>query len=253
VLCCTPTYALHLAQVAGQEQLDLRTSRVRVILVAGEAGGSIAATRARLEQLWPGARVLDHHGMTEVGPASYGCPARPGVLHLLESSFIAEILDPVSGAAVPPGQVGELILTPLGRFGSPLLRYRTGDLVKASPEPLCPCGSPDLALEGGILGRVDDMLLVRGVNIFPSAVEDIIRRQAGVVEYRARYDATRPLAELSLEIEPAPDCAEVPALVRRLESELEAAYHLRIPVAAVAPGTLPRFEMKARRWIRVVP
>lgn len=250
VLCCTPTYALHLAHVAAAEQLDLRASRVRVILVAGEAGGSIASTRARIEHLWPGAHVFDHHGMTEVGPASYGCPARPGVLHLLESGFIAEIIEPVSGQALPPGQVGELVLTPLGRVGSPLLRYRTGDLVKASPDPLCPCGSRDLALEGGILGRADDMLLVRGVNIFPSAVEDIIRRHPGVVEYRARYDAARPLAELTVQIEPAPDCADVSALVRRLESELEATYNLRIPVAAVAPGALPRFEMKAQRWIR---
>jgi len=251
VLCCTPTYALHLAQVATAEEIDLRASRVRVILVAGEAGGSIASTRARIERLWPGAQVFDHHGMTEVGPASYGCPARPGVLHLLETSFFVEVIETTSGQPVPAGQVGELVLTPLGRVGSPLLRYRTGDLVKVSPDRVCPCGSHDIALEGGILGRADDMLLVRGVNIFPSAVEDIIRRHSGVVEYRARYDVSRPLAELTIQIEPAPDCADVPALVRSLESELEARFNLRIPVAAVNPGTLPRFEMKAQRWIRV--
>jgi phenylacetate-CoA ligase len=251
VLCCTPTYALHLAEVAGKEGVDLRASQVRVILVAGEPGGSLPATRARIEALWPGAQVRDHHGMTEVGPVSYECPARPGVLHVIEASFIAEVVDPPTGQPVSPGQTGELVLTTLHRIGSPLLRYRTGDLVKAPAEGVCICGTSDHALEGGILGRADDMVLVRGVNIFPSAVEEIIRRCPGVVEYQVRFDASRPLAELSIQIEPAADCPDVRAVVKRVENELESTFHLRLPVAAVAPGTLPRFEMKARRWIKV--
>jgi phenylacetate-CoA ligase len=250
VLCCTPTYALHLAEVAAREEIDLRASKVRVILVAGEPGGSIPATRARLQLLWPGARVFDHHGMTEVGPVSYECPAHPGVLHILETSFIAEAIDPATGQPVPCGQIGELILTTLSRVGSPLLRYRTGDLVKASAASVCDCGTSDLALDGGILGRADDMVLVRGVNIFPSAVEEIIRRCAGVAEYQVRLNTTRPLVDLSIQVEPLPDCADTLALLRRVETELEAAYHLRFVVAAVPPGTLPRFEMKAQRWVR---
>ena len=130
VLCCTPTYALRLGEVAAETGVDLKRSAVRRIIVAGEPGGSIPATRARIEQLWPGARVFDHHGMTEVGPVTYECPAQPGVLHVIEAGYIAEIVEPTSGKPVAPGQVGELVLTTLGRVASPLLRYRTGDLVK---------------------------------------------------------------------------------------------------------------------------
>src|SRR5580692_1542419 len=131
VLCCTPTYAVRLAEVAAEEKIDLRDSRVRRIIVAGEPGGSVPAVRARLEQLWPGARVFDHHGMTETGPVTHECPARPGVLHVMESAYYAEIVDPMTGLPIGPGKPGELVLTPLGRTGSPLLRYRTGDVVRA--------------------------------------------------------------------------------------------------------------------------
>src|SRR5947208_13772592 len=120
VLCCTVTYAARLAEAAAEEGIDLRQSRVRRILVAGEAGGSIPSVRAKLEQLWPGARVFDHHGMTEVGPVTYECPAKPCRLHIMERAFIAEILDPKTLAPVPTGEPGELILTTLVRKSSPL-------------------------------------------------------------------------------------------------------------------------------------
>ena len=100
VLCCTPSYAMRLAEVAAAEKIDLTASPVKLIIVAGEPGGSIPATRARLAQLWPGARVFDHHGMTEVGPVSFECPARPGVLHVIETSYLAEIIDPATGREV---------------------------------------------------------------------------------------------------------------------------------------------------------
>jgi phenylacetate-CoA ligase len=254
VLCCTPTYAIHLAEIAAAEKIDLSKSCVRTLSVAGEPGGSIPATRQRLEQLWPGTRVYDHHGMTEVGPVSFECPVRPGVLHIMESSYFAEIIDPATGQVVERGQVGELVLTTLGRTGSPLLRYRTGDLVRcevrgAKGEIPCACGRHDLALPGGILGRTDDMVVVRGVNIFPSAVEEIIRACGGVAEYRVRVNRARALAELSVQIEPTPDCADAEALVCKLERAFESAFNLRVPVTMAAPGALPRFEMKARRWI----
>ena len=140
VLCCTPTYAIHLAQIAAEEEIDLRASNVRTIIVAGEPGGSIAGTRNQIEKLWPGARVMDHHGMTEVGPVSYGCLRRPGVLHVIESGYVAEVIDPATGA--PAGRQrasGELVLTNLGRTGSPLIRYRTGDLVRTAETALCAC------------------------------------------------------------------------------------------------------------------
>src|SRR5690606_21148071 len=104
----------------------------------GEPGGSVAATRRAIEAAWPGARVFDHHGMTEVGPVSYECPARPCVLHVIESAYLAEIVDPGTDAPVPPGEPGELVLTTLGRTSSPLIRYRTGDLVRGRTKP-CAC------------------------------------------------------------------------------------------------------------------
>src|SRR5438094_791018 len=135
VLCCTPTYALRLAEVAAEEKIDLHAARVRSIIVAGEPGGSIPALRARLQELWQGARIFDHHGMTETGPVTHECPKQPGVLHVLEPAYYAEVIDPVSAKPVAPGQRGELVLTTLGRTGSPLLRYRTGDLVQPVPQP----------------------------------------------------------------------------------------------------------------------
>lgn len=251
VLCCTPTYAQHLGEVVRERQLDLTRSRLRLIVVAGEAGGSIPATRARIENLWPGAKVFDHHGMTEVGPVTYQCPNQPGLLHVLESGYLAEILDPTTLKPCAPGGTGELALTTLDRLGSPLLRYRTGDLVKARIPGSCPCGSNELALEGGILGRADDMVVVRGVNVFPSVIEEILRTEPEVTEYRVTVDSRQPMVELSIDFETAPGCAGVPAIQKRLEGLFQTALNLRIPLKACQPGTLPRFEMKARRWVRL--
>ena len=253
VLCCTPTYAIRLAEVAATEKIETKTLGVKTIIVAGEPGGSIPAARAKLESLWPGARVFDHHGMTEVGPVTFECPKQPGVLHVIESAYYAEVMDPATGQ---PAQSGELILTTLGRVGSPLLRYRTGDLVKLGgrpstldPQP-CLCGRHNLALEGGILGRVDDMVIVRGVNVYPSAVEEIIRRFSDVAEYCVHVSGAAALVELRVEIEPSDFCRDESDLVVGVQRALETAFNLRIPVEAVAPGALPRFEMKARRWVK---
>ncbi len=251
VLCCTPTYAIHLAEIAAEEEIDLAASKVHTIVVAGEPGGSIAGTRNQIEKLWPGARVVDHHGMTEVGPVSYGCPKRSGVLHVIESGYIAEVVDPATGVALPRlGQSGELVLTNLGRAGSPLIRYRTGDIVETALDAVCECGTEDLALEGGILGRTDDMVVVRGVNVFPSAIEDILRADGGVAEYRVRITGNRGLVELSIEIEPEPHAANDPHLIHRIETALRNAFALRVPITLVPAQSLPRFEMKAKRWIR---
>jgi phenylacetate-CoA ligase len=250
VLCCTPTYALRLGEVAQEEGISLSESRVRVMVLAGEPGASIPATRARIESLWPGARVYDHHGMTETGPVSIPCPIRPGVLHILESGFLAEVIDPQTGHAAAPGETGELVLTNLGRTGSPLLRYRTGDIVKIATEVPCECGRYDLALEGGILGRADDMVIVRGVNIHPTAIEEIVRRFPNVAEYRVEIWTEREMQEIALFIEPTPDCAESPRLKTSIETALREAFHLRVPVTLAETGTLPRFELKAKRWIR---
>ncbi len=261
VLCCTPSYAVRLAEVAAAEKVDLRASPVRTIIVAGEPGGSIPATRRRLEQLWPGARVFDHHGMTETGPISHQCPAQAGVLHVIESAYLPEVVD-AAGIPVAPGEIGELVVTTLDRLASPLLRYRTGDLVRVAPPcsgglrppqtlpaAACACGCHDLALTGGILGRADDMLIVRGVNIFPSAVEDIMRGFAEIVEYQVTVDQPNGLPELSLLVELNADCPDAKTIVHRIQTSLHSAFNLRVPVSLAPAGSLPRFEMKASRWI----
>ncbi len=244
VLCCTPTYALHLAATARTEGLDLGRCRIRRIIVAGEPGGSLPATRARIAEAWPGAEVFDHHGMTEVGPVTYEVPGRPGTLAVMTRSFFAEVLDPATGAPVGAGETGELVLTTLRRAASPLIRYRTGDLVRAALPATSDLRSSTLWLTGGILGRVDDMVVVRGVNIYPSAVEQIVRGLDGIGEYRVTLDTGGAMSELAVEAETTPAVAD--ELARRLHQALS----LRVPVAAVADGSLPRSELKARRWIR---
>jgi phenylacetate-CoA ligase len=248
VVCCTPTYALRLAETAEAEHLDLAKSPVRALLVAGEPGGSIPATRQRIETAW-GARVFDHYGMTEIGSLGIECLEQPGGFHLLESECIAEILDPSTGEGVPAGREGELVLTNLGRKGGPLLRYRTGDRVVADPQP-CPCGSPYVRLRGGVLGRADDMLIVRGMNVYPSALEAIIRRfpEAGEFRILVRGPASSP-SELRVEVEPRP--GPVPAgLAQTLQDAIRNELLLRPEIVLVPTGSLPRGEMKAQRLWR---
>jgi phenylacetate-CoA ligase len=244
VVLCTPTYALHLAQFA--KEFGVEIQGLRAVIVAGEPGGSIPSTRARIEQEW-NARVFDHAGMTEIGPMAIECQSYPGGLHILEEDFYPEVIDPATGAAVPPGTLGELVLTNLGRVGSPLIRYRTGDLVRVDASA-CLCGSPWMRLEGGILGRTDDMIAVRGNNFYPAALENLLRRFGDVVEYRVTIDRSTPLAEMRLEIEPTPNADA--DLLQRISGAIRDELMFRAEVALVAAGALPRFEMKSQR-IRV--
>ena len=238
VLCCTPTYALHLAQAAAEEEIDLREASVKKIIVAGETGGSVPEVRQRISKAWNGAQVLDHYGMTEVGPVAYQTPERADLLHIIEDSYFAEIIRPETGEAVPTGEVGELVLTTLGRTSCPLLRYRTGDLVKRAPDV------PGFALAGGIIGRADDMIVVRGVNLYPAAFDAAVRLVPEVEEYRVEISRRGALTEVEVQIESPDESA-----TKKLERALTSTFSLRIPVTRVAAHTLPRFEMKARRWV----
>ncbi len=242
VICCTPTYALRLGELLGTEGAPAASAlSVRKIIVAGEPGGSLAAVRSRIEQLW-GARVFDHHGMTEVGPVSYESLDNPGYLSLMESSYFAEIMDPATGVEVADGECGELVLTTLDRLSCPLLRYRTGDWVRKSTS------SGRLLLLGGILGRVDDMVVVRGVNLYPSAIEAVVRQFPEVVEFLVEQKKIEAMDEIELLVEVSipQDSAVIAALATRLRD----AFSLRIPVRAVPIGSLPRHEFKSRRWQR---
>ncbi len=251
VVCATPTYAIRMGETAAELGIDLSQSKVRVLLVAGEPGGSVPATRALLEKLWPTVQVFDHHGMTEVGPASFQCPRTPGVLHVMEASYYAEVLDPETLAPVGPGGEGELVLTTLGRFDSPAIRYRTRDIVQRSAGERCACGRLDLALEGGIKARADDMVVIRGVNIYPSAVEELLRADGGVSEFRAEIRTVRGLAEVRLLIEPAADESDPERLAARISETVHRTFSIRFAVECVESGSLPRFEAKAKRWVRV--
>jgi len=244
VLLCTPTYALHLAQFAREQGVNLEGT-VRCVIVAGEPGGSIPATRARIEEAWH-ARVFDHSGMTEMGPLAMECPANPSGLHILEDDYFAEVIDPANGQA--GASVGELVLTNLGRVGSPLIRYRTGDLVRVDRNP-CPCGRPWMRLAGGILGRTDDMIAIRGNNFYPSALENVIRRFTDIVEYRVTIDRSSALAEMRIEIEPTPG-AEA-SLTTKVTDAIRDELMFRAELTLVSPGALPRFEMKAQR-VRII-
>ena len=250
VVCCTPTYALRMAETAATEHINISLSPVRLLIVAGEPGGSVPHTRSRIEDQW-GARCYDHYGMTEIGPAAFECEKVRGRMHIIESEFIAESLKPGTDQRSAPGETGELVLTNLGRDASPLLRYRTGDLVKMTRHTPCACGRSFVSLEDGILGRVDDMLVVRGVNIYPSAIEEVLRRFPAIVEYRVEVGSVRAMTELKIAIETGPDEREAAATAKKLTAELDRALGLRITVEPAASGTLPRFEMKSRRWVRL--
>jgi len=244
VVLCTPTYALHLAEVAQREGLDLAGSAVRAVIVAGEPGGNIPATRARIEAGW-GARVFDHHGMTETGPVTAEPAAAPGGLHVLDRWYLAEVLDPTTLQPVPPGEIGELVLTNVHRLGSPLVRYRTGDQVRVDPTPGADLGiGPRLI--GGILGRADDMIVLRGNNVYPSRIQAILHRFPEVAEFRIAVEDQESLAVLRIDVELTGDDDVTPRIDQAIRDELL----FRAVVRRVEPGTLPRFEMKAQRVSR---
>ena len=240
-LFCTPTYALRLPEVAKQAGIDLGGHALRAIIVAGEAGGSVPAFRERVTQAWgKDLRIYDHYGMTEVGPVAFETPGGQGGLRVLLESYFAEVIDPETKMPSSTGE-GELVLTTLGRTGCPLFRYRTGDLVRAKSKTR-PDGFPTLDLEAGILGRSDDMVVVRGVNVYPSSVDAIVRGFEEVAEYQVIHEKKGEMSEISLQVEAPENVAQA------LEVSLKEAFSLRIPVGRSEPNSLPRFEMKAKRW-----
>lgn len=249
VLVCTPTYALRLAEAARARGADLAESSLRITLHAGEPGASLPAVCERLESAF-GARCFDHAGATEIGP--WGLPAEDGFMEVNGEGYIAELLDPDSGKTLghePGGTRGELVLTNLGRHGSPVLRYRTGDLVEMWPAE----GDGNVRLAGGVLARADDMVVIRGVNVYPSALESIVRdfeasSPATIDEYRVDVRREQEMTELEMtvEVSGAPADEALAGLAALLQSRLK----LRVPLELAAPGSLPRFELKAKRFHR---
>jgi phenylacetate-CoA ligase len=238
-LFCTPTYALRLAEVAAAESIDLVKSSVEKIVVAGEPGGSIPATRQRIESAW-GAPLVDHGGATEVGPWGFADADGQG-LHVNEAHFLPEFISVTTGHAAGEGELSHLVLTTLGRAGSPVIRYRTGDLVRPSWLPNSP--NRFVFLKGGILGRADEMMIIRGVNIFPTAIEEILHGFPEVVEHRLTARKHGAMDDLLVEVE---DHLHEP---KRIARELQLRLGLKIEVRCVEPLSLPRFDGKGRRFV----
>ena len=247
-LVCTPTYALHLAEVAASLGLDLHSSDIRVTIHAGEPGASVPNVRRRIEEAW-GARCFDHAGATEVGPWAFDCQAEDGAIHLNETEFIFEVIDPQTCKAVEEGVRGELVITTLGRPGMPVLRYRTGDLVDLTTEP-CECGRKLARIKGGVLGRADDMLSIRGVNVYPSAIDDLIRAAPSIIEYEVEIRRVSEMDDLLLKVEIG-EQHTFSEVEQAIMAAFRAQLNIRVSVIQAAPGSLPRYEFKARRYKRV--
>ena len=253
VLVATPTYGLRLLEVARQLGVDLAVSSIERTIHGGEPGAGVPAVKRQLAEGF-GACVFDHAGATEVGAWGYPCGVGEH-LHVFEEEFIVEWLDRTTGELLRPldpgaresdPPLGELLLTNLGRIGSPVVRYRTGDVGRLCAAG-CPCGRPTVYLDGGVRARADDMFIVRGVNVYPSSIDAMIREVGGVAEYRATVRERRQMVEVELEVEPEP--GREPGLLRlRLQDLFQRRLSLRIPVRIAATGSLPRYELKANRF-----
>ena len=244
-ICCTPTYALRLAEVAREAEFDLNEIPLRISILSGEPGANVPATKSRVESVW-NVKSYDHAGASEVGAHSFECEIQPNGTHVNESEFIVEVLNPDTLEPVSEGEQGELIITNLGRIGFPVIRYRTGDLVRLNHEP-CKCGRTFPRFEGGVLGRVDDMVVVRGINVFPSAIENLIRRSDEVEEFRITVSTVKQMGHLSIELDLKKDTNPENAkndVYQQIRNELSLSSEIKV----VPHGSLPRFEMKARRF-----
>jgi phenylacetate-CoA ligase len=252
VVASTPTYALRLAQEASALGLDLPGSAVSRLILSGEPAGSIPQTKALIEEQW-GAKAFDTAGMTEIGTIMvFECSHQPGGTHIIEDHMIEEVLDPATLEPVPYGSRGERVVTSFGRGTIPLIRYRTGDLVCRVPAATCSCGRGFDVYEGGILGRVDDMKIVRGTNVYPRAIEAIVREFPEVDEFQTRitHEGIRDEITLRVELKPEWRVDQWSALSDTLHRRLALAHEgLNFRIERAEAGELPRFELKAKRTV----
>jgi phenylacetate-CoA ligase len=247
VLGCTPSYALFLAEQAAKKGIDLaKDTAIRITWHTGEPGASIPATKAKIEAAF-GARAYDLPGLTEIAAWGFECDARSGLVHVNEDYCYPEVLDE-AGDPVKPGGRGELVFTSLYRKAMPLIRYRTRDVVQPA-DRRCPCGRTLLALEGGVLARLDDMKKVRGIIVYPRRVEELVRPFAGVDEFQIVFRRHEGLDDIVVRIDPSPALAraECDDLCRQLSEALRVGLGIRVTVEATEPGALPRWDHKARR------
>ncbi len=252
VVASTPTYALRLAQEASLLGINLPGSSVQRLILSGEPAGSIPQTKALIEEQW-GAQAFDTAGMTEIGTIMvFECTEQPGGTHIIEDHLIEEVLDPATLEPVPYGSRGERVVTSFGRGSIPLIRYRTGDLVCRVPASTCSCGRGFDIYEGGILGRVDDMKIVRGTNVYPRAIEAIVREFPEVDEFQTviSHEGIRDEITLRVELKPGWSADGWDALCGALHKQLAHAHEgLNFRIERAGEGELPRFELKAKRTV----
>lgn len=250
-ICGTPSYLLYLAETARKNGIDLPASMIQKVVTAGEPGAAILSTKKAMESQW-GARVYDDLGSTEGGNFGHECVLQQGT-HVIESMFIAEVLDPKTLQPLEDGRIGELVLTNLCCESMPLIRYRTHDLVRFNRAP-CECGRTGLRLDGGVLGRSDDMFQFAGVNIFPGQIQNLLHE---VNEFSQEYQLVAPALgsgrHLRIRVEPANELL-TPAQLDKARDFLIEAVKYRITVTPEVEvceiGSLPRVEGKAKRLIR---
>ena len=245
---CTPSYALHLAEVA--ESMGKTLDTLRIGIFGAEPWSE--NTRVELERRL-GVRAYDSYGLSEMyGPGvAFECPEHNG-LHLWHDCYLAEIIDPETGERLAPGERGELVITPLVKEALPLVRYRTGDVTRLI-EGACACGRGQRIER--ITGRSDDMLVIRGINIFPSQIEHVLRSLPEVGDQFMVYvDRVRHLDEMTIEVEMtragfSGELQDLARVQKKIVGELHSTLGLRTAVKLVEPGSLPRFEGKAKRVI----
>jgi phenylacetate-CoA ligase len=256
-VCSTPTYALNLWAKAREMGIDLaKDSKVDKLIASGEPAGSIPAAKRQLEQAW-GAKCGDTAGMTEIGTIMiFECSHQPGGTHIIEDHYIEEVINPETGAPVGYGELGERVVTSFGRGFIPVVRYRSKDMVMKVPASTCTCGRTWDLYDGGIRGRWDDMKLIRGTNVYPRAVESIVREYEAIEEFQIyiwRKDDIQDEITVKVEIKPDHESAW-PGLQRTMSKDLATAHEgLRFNVERVEHGTLPRFELKAKRLVDARP
>jgi phenylacetate-CoA ligase len=252
VVASTPTYALRMAQEAHALGIDLPGSAVSRIILSGEPAGSIPQTKALIEEQW-GAKAFDTAGMTEIGTIMvFECEHQPGGTHIIEDHVIEEVIDPDTLAPVAYGEAGERVVTSFGRGAIPLLRYRTGDQVCKVPAAICSCGRGFDVYQGGILGRVDDMKIIRGTNVYPRAIEAIVREYSDVDEFQTVITREGVRDEITLRVELKSDIPgdRWEGLAETLHNRLALAHEgLNFRIELAGADELPRFELKAKRTI----
>jgi phenylacetate-CoA ligase len=246
------SYLLHLIDVAKREGIDLASLGIRTVVSVGEPGAAIPATHRRLTEGW-GAFVRDGYGMTELFPLGGGCRHSAG-LHIASDFVITEIVDPQTGHPLAAGEPGEVVYTNIIGDSHTLLRYRTGDIARLALPGPCACGFTGARLDRAIEGRVDDMIWFRGANVFPSAIEAVVRGFEELDdEYEVVVDERHALPALRIRAELRPGRSAEEDLRTRLDRALAAAIRVSADLELLPPGTLPRAEAgtKKRRVVRL--